>query len=65
MKYIDGLLTPGIGDTQSEESFLNYEKYINVMENIRERCLKMSTAFEAATPLEVPEQARASRFEST
>lgn len=63
MKYIDGLLTPGMGDAQSDESFLNYEKYINIMENIRERCLKLSTSFDKVTPLEVDENVRKARFE--
>lgn len=65
MKYIDGLLTPGMGDAQSDESFLNYEKYINIMENIRERCLKLSTSFDKVTPLEVDENVRKARFEKS
>ena len=65
MKYIDGLLTPGMGDAQSDESFLNYEKYINIMENIRERCLKLSASFEKVTPIEVEESARKERQEAT
>lgn len=58
MKYIDGLLTPGMGDAQSDESFLNYEKYINIMEIIRDGCLKLSASFEKVTPLEVDMETR-------
>jgi len=64
VKYIDGLLTPGLGDTQSEESFLNYEKYINEMENIRERCLKASQHFANCSAMDVPEKTRANQNSS-